>query len=127
MIEPLTEAEKKTLLELAREALERNVRGEMLPPVDQASLTPALQAQGSSFVTLTKNGELRGCVGALQPYQPLVEDVREHTIAAALHDYRFPPVEPYELPWLRIEISHLTVPEALAYSSPEDLLAKIRP
>lgn len=127
MIEPLTQAEKKILLKLAREALESSVRGEMLPGLDQASLTPALQAQGSSFITLTKNNELRGCIGALQPYQPLAEDVREHTIAAALQDYRFPPVEPYELPWLGIEISRLTVPETLAYSSPEELLAKIQP
>jgi AmmeMemoRadiSam system protein A len=125
----LTETEKKTLLSLAREALERGVRGEMLPALDlnPATLTPALRAEGSSFVTLTENGELRGCVGALEPYQPLAEDVREHAIAAALQDYRFPRVQLQELPHIKIEISRLTVPEPLAYGSPEELLAKIRP
>jgi uncharacterized protein len=123
----LTEAEKRTLLQLAREALERGVRGDMPPPLDQASLTPALQAEGSSFITLTENGELRGCIGVLEPYLPLAEDVREHAVAAALQDYRFPRVQPGQLPNIKIEISCLSVPQPLDYSSPEELLVKIRP
>ena len=55
-----------------------------------SALTPALQAEGASFVTLTVHGGLRGCIGALEPYQSLAEDVREHAAAAALNDYRFP-------------------------------------
>jgi len=127
MNEYLTETEKKTLLQLAREALECGVRGERLPALDQAGLTPILQAKGASFVTLTEHSQLRGCIGALQPHQPLAEDVREHAVAAALQDYRFPPVEPNELSKIEIEVSRLTTPEPLAYTSPEDLLAKLRP
>jgi AmmeMemoRadiSam system protein A len=124
--EKLTEDEKRTLLELARQALEGRVRGQKLPPLDLQTLPPRLQACGASFVTLTINGDLRGCIGALEPCQPLVEDVREHAIAAALQDYRFPVVCPEELTQIKLEISHLTVPVPLEYCSPEELLSKLR-
>src|SRR5512145_230933 len=105
MSEKLTAEEKQTLLRLAREALESGVRGTNLPAPDPTQLTPLLRAEGAAFVTLTIHGQLRGCIGALQPYQPLVEDVREHAIAAALQDYRFAPVRPEELSRIRIEVS----------------------
>ncbi len=127
MDDTLTEAEKQTLLHLARQALEAGVRGLPLPHIDPTVLTPRLQAGGASFVTLTKNGELRGCIGALEPYQPLAEDVREHAVAAALEDYRFPQVQEAELPQIAIEISRLTVPVPLEYTTPEDLLEKLHP
>jgi AmmeMemoRadiSam system protein A len=127
MNENLSVEEKQTLLRLAREALDVAVRGKGLPALDTTQLTPLLQAKGAAFVTLTIDGQLRGCVGALQPYQPLAEDVREHAIAAALQDYRFPPVRPEELPNIRIEISRLTIPQPLNYKDANDLLAKLRP
>ncbi|MBM3153436.1 MAG: AmmeMemoRadiSam system protein A [Chloroflexi bacterium] len=127
MNDPLTPEEKQTLLALARQALENAVRNRPLPPPDPALLTPLLRADGASFVTLSIAGRLRGCIGALEPYQPLAEDVREHAIAAALEDYRFPPVREAELGEIKIEVSHLTLPRPLAYSSPEDLLARLRP
>jgi AmmeMemoRadiSam system protein A len=123
----LSEAEKGVLLSLARQALEYAVHGQKLPPLDLKELSPRLKVEGASFVTLTKSGELRGCIGALEPYQPLAQDVREHAIAAALEDYRFPPVQPAELPDITIEVSRLTQPQPLDYASPEDLLAKLRP
>lgn len=123
----LTQEEKQFLLHLARQVLERAVRREKLPPLELESLSPCLQAEGASFVTLTKGGELRGCVGALEPYQPLAEDVREHTVAAALEDFRFPPVQPDELPQIEVEVSRLTRPVPLTYDGPEDLLAKLQP
>jgi AmmeMemoRadiSam system protein A len=127
MGEQLTPEEKQTLLRLARQALETGVRGAPLPPLDDASLTPALRASGASFVTLTVGGNLRGCIGALEPYQPLVEDVRENAVAAALEDYRFPTVQENELAGIAIEVSRLTLPEPLEYSDADDLLAKLRP
>lgn len=123
----LTTEEKQTLLRLAREALEIGVSGKKLPPLELTSMPPRLQEQGASFVTLTTRGNLRGCIGALEPYQPLAEDVREHAIAAALQDYRFPNVKPEELSHIEIEISRLTIPVPLEYSTPEDLLSKLRP
>jgi len=123
----LTREEKQFLLHLARQVLERAVRREKLPPLELESLSACLQAEGASFVTLTKGGELRGCVGALEPYQPLAEDVREHTVAAALEDFRFPPVQPDELSQIEVEVSRLTRPVPLTYDGPEDLLAKLQP
>lgn len=126
-MEKLTDEEKAYLLKLARQALELGVRGQPLPPLDLDSLTPTLRENGASFVTLTIDGELRGCVGTLEPHQPLAEDVREHAVAAALEDYRFPPVNEAELPKIKIEVSRLTLPTPLAYTDAQDLLAKLRP
>lgn len=123
----LNSAERQFLLELARRSLAAGVRGQPLPPLALTSLSPALQAPGASFVTLTKGGELRGCIGALEPYQSLAEDVREHAVAAGLEDYRFQPVQPVELSEIAIEISRLTTPQPLAYEDPNDLLRKLRP
>lgn len=123
----LTEEEKQTLLELAREAMGNGVRGQRLLPLDLHTVPPRLQAWGCSFVTLTKNGNLRGCIGGLEPCKPLVEDVREHAVAAALQDFRFSAVYPEELPQIKLEISRLTVPIPLEYCCGEDLLSKLRP
>ena len=127
MADQLTLEEKTTLLRLGREALETGVKGNPLPPIDEASLTPALRAEGASFVTLTVHGRLRGCIGALEPYQPLVDDVREHAVAAALQDYRFHPVQPGVLGKIDIEVSRLTIPVPLDYTDTADLLAKLHP
>ena len=123
----LTPQEKETLLKLARQALEYAVRGQPLPDLDPSSLTPRLRAKGAAFVTLTIGGDLRGCIGALEAYQPLAEDVREHAVAAALNDFRFPPVQPEELERIEVEVSRLTEPKPLAYETPEELLASLRP
>ena len=129
MTDQLTDGEKQTLLRLAREAMEHGVHGKTLrvPPLDEASLTPRLLEHGASFVTLTIDGELRGCIGALEAYQPLVDDVREHAVAAALEDPRFRPVVEAELNRIKLEVSCLTAPRLLEYSSSADLLSKLRP
>lgn len=129
MADQLTDGEKQTLLRLGREAMENGVRGRTLrmPPLDKNSLTPKLLENGASFVTLTIYNDLRGCIGTLEAYQPLAEDVREHAIAAALEDPRFPPVEESELNRIKLEVSRLTAPHPLEYSSSEDLLAKLNP
>jgi AmmeMemoRadiSam system protein A len=63
----------------------------------------------------------------LEAYQSLVEDVREHAVAAAFQDYRFPPVQASEVKDIEIEISYLTRPEPLKYENTEDLPKLIRP
>ncbi len=123
----LTQEEQQLLLRLAREALERGVRGETLPPLNGSSLPPRLQEAGATFITLTRDGDLRGCIGTLEPYQPLAEDVREHAVAAALEDPRFPPVRESELDRIQIEVSRLTRPVPLEYRDADDLLSKLRP
>lgn len=127
MKDKLTLEEQKTLLRVAREAMECAVKGERLPPLDPSTLSSNLREQGASFVTLTIRGQLRGCIGALEAYQPLAEDVREHAIAAALQDPRFPQVEEDELRRIQIEVSRLTRPIPLEYKDAKDLLSKLRP
>ena len=123
----LTDEEKKILLDLARRALRRAAAGQGLEPLDRRGLPSALREEGASFVTLTIEGELRGCIGALAPYQPLAEDVREHTVAAAREDPRFPPVSPEEVDRIEIEVSRLTFPRPLEYDDTQDLLRRLRP
>ncbi len=127
MSNPLNDGEKQVLLKLAREALECGVMRKPLPPLDTKLLSLNLIENGASFVTLTIDDDLRGCIGALEATQPLVQDVREHAIAAALSDPRFLPVAENELSSIKLEVSRLTAPVLLEYSSGEDLLKKLRP
>lgn len=127
MSNKLNQAEQEILLKIAREALEKSVQGEPLPQVKLTALPPSLQEDGASFVTLTKSGRLRGCIGALQAYQPLAIDVQEHAVAAALQDFRFPNVKPSELRRIKIEVSVLSPRSPLRYEGPQDLVNQIRP
>jgi len=127
MEDTLSQDERKLLLKLAREALTAAVNGRPMPGLDLGNLTPMLQQDGVTFVTLTRQGQLRGCIGALKPKKPLAEDVRDHAVAAGMQDFRFPVVKPDELPHIDIEISRLTHPKRLDYETPQDLLSLLRP
>ena len=127
LIDRLTDDEHKILLQLAREALSLGVRGHTLQPLDQEGLPLRLIQPGATFVTLTKKGELRGCIGSLEASRPLAEDVRAHAVAAALEDYRFPRVHPDEISHILIEISRLTTPQLIDSRDEGDLLSQIRP
>ncbi len=115
------------LLELARQALEFSVRAEPLPELNLEEFSLKLKKDGATFVTLTKGGQLRGCIGTLEPYRPLVEDVRQHAIAAAFKDYRFPDVTSSELDDIQIEISCLSESVQMLYDSPDELKEILRP
>ncbi len=124
----LTEIEKKTLLRLAREAIETAVNpSHDAAEFDLNSLPPALREPRASFVTLYNGDQLRGCIGGLTAEHPLAEDVRIHAVAAATKDFRFPPVKADEIPQLSIEISVLSTPDLLKYEGPDDLIGKLRP
>jgi AmmeMemoRadiSam system protein A len=123
----LASEEKKTLLLLARQTIESAVAGKNSPVLSGKELTPTLKADGAAFVTLTIASELRGCIGSLQSFRPLVEDVCAHAIDAAFNDYRFPPVSEVEVPLLEIEISVLTAPQPLEYSTPLELPSLLKP
>ena len=127
MTETLSQTEQEQLLIIARQALETSVHNKSLPILELGSLPPVLRENGASFVTLTISGRLRGCIGALQAYQPLAKDVQEHAMAAALQDFRFPQVQPAELPAITVEVSVLTSALPLVYDGPEDLLDKLNP
>jgi uncharacterized protein len=127
MSAPLARAEKLVLLRLARQGLEAAVRRKAAPELAREACTPALERLGCSFVTLTEEGELRGCIGGLAAEEPLWRDVQHRAGQAALDDYRFIPVQADELPKIEIEVSVLTEPVPLAYATPDDLPRLLRP
>ncbi|MCP4423789.1 MAG: AMMECR1 domain-containing protein, partial [Chloroflexi bacterium] len=108
----LDSAAGQTLVQLARRSLARFVldRGRYQP--DLAALPTAVSHLGCSFVTLTNNGQLRGCIGGTEPRWSLAEDVARHAAAAA-HDPRFTAVQPSELAHIRLEVTILTPPQTL--------------
>lgn len=127
MTTKLTHQEGQELLAAARQVIENQLKGEENPPLELENYSPGLIEKGASFVTLTKQGVLRGCIGSIEATQPLIRDVQERALGAAFHDPRFPELKSEELPDLKIEVSRLTSPERLSYSSPEDLVSKLRP
>ncbi len=102
----LTEEERRELLAIARRAAASYVKDGKVPKERPAS--PKLAEPGAAFVTLTKGGRLRGCIGYTEAASPLYRTVQECAVAAATEDPRFPPVESAEVDALKIEISVLT-------------------
>ena len=123
----LTQEDRRYLLVLARETIGHAVRGQSPQPVDLDPLPETLQKDGASFVTLTLGGQLRGCIGSIEPRRPLALDVQENALGAAFRDPRFPSLSEAEFVRVKIEVSVLTRPEPLDYSGSEDLFAKLRP
>ncbi len=122
----LSPRDRRSLLNVARSAI-ATVLGEADRVKRPEAPSPELTRQQGCFVTLQKNGALRGCIGTLEPRTPLLDAVEENAKNAAFHDPRFPPVEKEELEQLDIEISRLTVPEDLDFSDPETLLERLEP
>ena len=122
-----TTPERKLLLDLARRTLRDVVKTGKQPDAAADAFPTSFTEKKGCFVTLTKGGQLRGCIGHIVPQEPLYRAIMDNAQSAALHDPRFTAVQPDELDKIEIEISVLTVPEPLAFSSPEDLLNKLRP
>ena len=122
-----TEKEQQLVLDLARQTLTNAVNRQPKRDVDAAQVPERLRKPGGCFVTLTKEGRLRGCIGDIFPSRALYQSVMDNAISAALRDPRFSPVQPDEVDGLRIEVSVLTVPAPLELKSPDDLLTKLRP
>ncbi|RRJ85812.1 AmmeMemoRadiSam system protein A [Gulosibacter macacae] len=88
----------------------------------------ALRKPGASFVSLSIDGKLRGCIGTLRAYRDLGDDVAENAIAAAFQDPRFGPLQRSELDQIRIEVSELTEPKAIGYDGTRaGAIAALRP
>jgi MEMO1 family protein len=124
-----TEAERETIVEIARRSLELYVREKKIFNAEKAGLplTPALKRCFGAFVTLYRKArpntpsdairggkELRGCIGSIWPIRPLWQTLTENAVSSASKDYRFEPVTPRELGGLQIEISVLTPPRRVA-------------
>ena len=120
-------AERELLLRLARDSIRHGLQTGRPLQVAPADYPPRLQDERACFVTLTESGELRGCIGHLEPVQTLVEDVAENAFAAAFRDPRFPPLATSEFEQIRIEISVLGEPAPMRFSSEADLVRQLRP
>ena len=125
--ELLAKEEQKTLLKLARNTIETYLKTGKKPNVDETKLTPTLKKVQGCFTTLNKNHDLRGCIGHILPQEELYKCVMDNAISAAVSDPRFNQVGYNELKDIKIEISVLTVPKKLKFSSGEDLKNKLRP
>ncbi len=126
-MDQLSDDEGSYLLDLARRAIE----GELRMAADKRSRTDALPEaltlHRGAFVTLKIGSDLRGCIGTLAAGQPLVDNVRANARNAAFHDPRFAPLTADEWPRVQIEISVLSIPRKLAYPSAEVLPAHLTP
>ena len=113
----------KILLPIARAAISRAL--DVPRAADETA--PWLAEHGACFVTLTQNGELRGCIGTLQAHRPLLSDVKSNAVSAAMRDPRFLPLSVEELDITTVEISLLSPTTAMEVRDEADALAQIRP
>jgi AmmeMemoRadiSam system protein A len=120
-------AEKLRLLEMARQSIESGLQGGSLLRLDREQLNGMLAARLGSFVTLTQQQELRGCMGALESSEPLAHTVISCAFNAAFKDPRFARLNSGELAHTRIEISVLSQMEPFAVTDRENLLNQLRP
>lgn len=125
---PITIKQERQLVRLARFVIKSRLSGTdaVFPGLSRLRQQPELQACCGTFVTLKRNGRLRGCIGNLSDSMPILEGIQLNAIQAAFHDPRFPPLKPKELAELEIEISILSRPKPLEYQSSADLISKLR-
>jgi AmmeMemoRadiSam system protein A len=127
---PLTPQQGRLLVRLARFAIAEKLGQPASDPMARLSHEPEndiLTNNFGTFVTLTKDGRLRGCIGSLEARESLQASVRHNACSAAFHDPRFTPLTAKELVSVHIEVSVLTAPQPLTYADGEDLLAKLNP
>lgn len=124
---PYTDSERQQLLQIAQDSIRHGLETGKPLVVKLEGLSADLQAERATFVTLHKNGQLRGCIGTLAACLPLAQDVAQRAYAAAFDDQRFPPVRADELGRLEISISILTPPEPMQFASEAELLEQIQP
>lgn len=129
--QPLTREQGTALVTLARQTLARHF-GEPIQLARSQELEAqladqALQARCDTFVTLKIGNQLRGCIGSLSASASIVSGVRDNALNAAFCDPRFSPLQKTELDTVHIEVSVLSEPLSLAYTTADDLLTKLRP
>ena len=130
-IQYLSPEQGQLLVRLARQTLSEHLSKKI--PQDEidslkAALTdPCFNAPSGTFVTLTIEGNLRGCIGNLTSDESMISGVRRNAVNAAIHDPRFLPLSPSELDSVSIEVSILSEPRLMDYRDAADLLKKLRP
>lgn len=120
----MEEIDGTTLLTIVRAAIAQRVEATYTVTYTDA---PWLHEPAATFVTLHKDGELRGCIGSLEAHRPLLEDLRQNAVSAACRDPRFPPLTIGEFDQIDIEVSLLAPPQPLKFSDEEDAISKLTP
>ncbi|MGD0960508.1 MAG: AmmeMemoRadiSam system protein A [Methylomonas sp.] len=123
----LNDAQQQRLLALAWDSIRCGLETGKPLSVAAGDYPPELREPTATFVTLERNGQLRGCIGRLKASRPLAEDVAENAYAAAFRDGRFPPLTTAELNGLEAHISLLSPAEPLQFSSEQDLIRQLQP
>lgn len=118
---------KDFLIDVARASIVHGFHTGKSFPIDPRDFAPDLREQQATFVTLKLGGRLRGCIGTLEAFRPLVVDLAENAFAAAFEDPRFPPLTSKEYGDIEIHLSLLSKPEPLPFKDEDDLLARLRP
>ncbi len=118
---------RRRVLALAALGVDEGLRCGRPPRVALEDQPERLAAPGACFVTLRRDGELRGCIGSLEPRRALAEDVAANAYSAAFRDPRFPPLEAAERPGLDFHVAILGPREPLTAASEADLLRQLRP
>jgi AmmeMemoRadiSam system protein A len=122
----LSEEEGRYLLSVARNTIKEQLAREKGASPDEAMISPKFSEKRGTFVTLTMNHNLRGCIGHIIPQETLLEGVKVNALNAAFRDPRFRPLSAQEFEKIRIEVSILTEPRPLDYKDSDDLLMKLR-
>ncbi len=117
----------KVLLSIARSSIARVLQIDDFNTDAVDTTAHWLSEPGATFVTLIHHHRLRGCVGTLQAYQSLLENVRKNAVSAALHDSRFAPVAAEEFTAICVEVSLLSSLQPLIYSSEANAMSQLRP
>lgn len=120
-------AQRSQLKDIARASIREGLKQGRAIWVDTLRYEAELTAPGACFVTLHLDGQLRGCIGSLEAYRPLVEDVAENAYAAAFRDPRFLPLTEQEFADLDIHLSILSPAEPMTFTDEADLLSQIQP
>lgn len=128
---PISPEKGKLLLDLARATIAEHlgVRHEAkgISGASDTKVNPEFTRKAGTFVTLHKHGELRGCIGHIEPDETIFQGIRSNAVNAAFSDPRFHALSSDEFEEIEIEISLLTPPEKIEYTDSDDLVAKLRP
>ncbi|MFQ5470548.1 MAG: AmmeMemoRadiSam system protein A [Gammaproteobacteria bacterium] len=120
-------SQRQTLLNAAQESIAYGLSNHCALPINLEDYDDALTEHRATFVTLKMNGQLRGCIGTLEAYQPLITDITNNAYAAAFSDPRFSPLTEPEFEQLDIHLSILSVPEKMSFTSEADLIDSLQP
>lgn len=123
----LPAGQRRLLLEIARASIRHGLDHGGPPGIELAPFPAEFREPRASFVTLKLEARLRGCIGSLEAYRPLAEDVVQNAYAAAFRDPRFPPLARSEFEQITLHLSLLTPPEPLQFGSEAELLERIEP